>query len=390
MEALAGGESVDVCTRFEQWEEWDTSTPWWKHAVAGSCAGVMEHIGMYPLDTIKTHMQALRPGGQVHLSDILRTIAEENGGRGFMRGCSAIASGCVPAHVAMFTSYEFTKSHLSSSSRTGELDSARAAVCGAASTICHDAILTPMDLVKQRMQLGCYRGVGDCLRLVLLREGLGALYRSMPTTMAMNVPFGSVLVATNETLKRRLGLCGKPSRLDDSRSKLPWYFLSAGLSGALASCVTQPLDVVKTRLQTQDLLVHHMATLSRRSPSSSSSSVVFTDTAVPNAASREGCDVCSRCDLPSTPEDTTRHTRTSHAGAPNMSSSVEELSRHTEQKLQPAQPKYTGFLPAVRTIVREEGMLALYNGLLPRFLHAIPSAAMCWGTYEVVKSFLEC
>jgi len=78
--------------------------PWWKHSVAGSCAGVMEHIGMYPLDTIKTHMQALRPGGQVHLSDILRTIAEENGGRGFMRGCSAIASGCVPAHVAMFTS----------------------------------------------------------------------------------------------------------------------------------------------------------------------------------------------------------------------------------------------------------------------------------------------
>eukprot|EP00913_Durusdinium_trenchii_P007361 g6920.t1 len=51
-------EPPDICERFEQWEEWDASSPLWKHAVAGSCAGVMEHIGMYPLDTVKTHMQA--------------------------------------------------------------------------------------------------------------------------------------------------------------------------------------------------------------------------------------------------------------------------------------------------------------------------------------------
>ena len=38
-------------------------------------------------------------------------------------------------------------------------------------------------MVKQRMQLGCYRNVGDCLRSVLRREGAWGFYRSMPTTL---------------------------------------------------------------------------------------------------------------------------------------------------------------------------------------------------------------
>mmetsp|Transcript_81434 Transcript_81434/g.174336 ORF Transcript_81434/g.174336 Transcript_81434/m.174336 type:complete len:358 (-) Transcript_81434:63-1136(-) len=303
----------DACRRFEEWEEWDTTIPLWKHAFAGSCAGVMEHIGMYPLDTVKTHMQALRPdGSRVTLSGVVRGIVQQSGGLGFMRGCSAIASGCIPAHMALFTSYECSKKRLLSGSEHTPL---RAALCGAAATACHDAILTPMDLVKQRMQLGCYRNVGECLRLVLRLEGMRGLYRSMPTTMAMNIPFGSVLVATNESLKVSFGIVHM--KREDARASLPWHFLSAGLGGALASGATQPLDVIKTRLQTQDCLVH--------------------------------------------------------------STTVGSLGS----------PKYMGFLPAVTTIMREEGGPALFHGLLPRMLHAIPAAAMCWGTYETVKSILS-
>merc|ERR1712130_26165 len=72
----------------------------------------------------------------------------------------------------------------------------------------------------------------------------------MPTTLAMNLPFGAVLVAANESLKDTLGLDEAP----DTKSTLPLYFVSAGVSGALAAAATHPLDVVKTRLQTQDCL----------------------------------------------------------------------------------------------------------------------------------------
>lgn len=303
---------------------------------------------MYPLDTVKTHMQVLRPGSSPPaISDVIRIIHQESGGRGFMRGCSSIIIGCVPAHIALFTSYEYSKATLL---RQDEdiFEPARAALCGAGATFCHDAILTPMDVVKQRMQLGCYRSVGECLRSVVRHEGLGGLYRSMPTTLAMNVPFGSILVASNESIKTLLGI----QRRTD-RASLPWYFLSAGVSGAVASAATQPLDVVKTRLQTQDLLAgQHLST-----PSAPSRPSGFSSSASIGAAARE--------------------VRPADRATPVGSNTV----------VRP--PKYTGLLPAVRTIVLEEGWLALYKGVLPRTLHSVPSAAMCWGTYEMMSRWLR-
>jgi len=38
----------------EDWEEWDPSKgSFMHHMIAGSCAGVMEHVAMFPLDTYK-------------------------------------------------------------------------------------------------------------------------------------------------------------------------------------------------------------------------------------------------------------------------------------------------------------------------------------------------
>jgi len=356
--ASVGAPEEDLAIRrFEEWEEWDQSSPFWRHALAGSCAGVMEHIGMFPLDTVKTHMQALRPGGPVGLSVVLREIAQESP-MGFMRGASAIASGCIPAHVALFTSYEFSKRHLLVGH---EHEPLRAAACGAISTFSHDLILTPMDVVKQRMQLGCYTRLGDCLRHIWQKEGMGALYRSMPTTLAMNVPFGSVLVAVNESLKLHMGLGSETSR----KASLPWYFLTAGMSGAIASAATQPLDVIKTRLQTQDVLLNESAQLRHEAGAAASSS------ATASAAGREGLGVADA--------------RTSAA----REMTAEQVSaRAAASKMEGYRPKYSSFRSCLFTIIEEEGAWALYRGLLPRMCHAIPAAALCWGTYEAVKTAL--
>jgi len=94
------------------WENRRESVPFWRHCVAGSMAGVAEHLGTYPFDTIKTRMQAptLAPSGGV--MQTIRIIIDERGFRGFFRGASVIGTGCIPAHIGLFTTYEFSKKQL--------------------------------------------------------------------------------------------------------------------------------------------------------------------------------------------------------------------------------------------------------------------------------------
>lgn len=46
--------------------------------------------------------------------------------------------------------------------------------------------------------------------------------------------------------------------------------------------------------------------------------------------------------------------------------------------------KYTGLIQCFKTVAKEEGMAGLYGGMTPHLLRAVPSAAIMFGTYEVL------
>jgi len=55
----------------------------------------------------------------------------------------------------------------------------------------------------------------------------------------------------------------------------------------------------------------------------------------------------------------------------------------------PDPPQPPPQLPVLRRIVQEEGAAALWRGIGPRVLFHAPSAAVCWGTYESMKTMLQ-
>lgn len=81
----------------------------------------------------------------------------------------------------------------------------------------------------------------QCFRSIINEEGFKGLYRSYPVTVAINVPYASIVVSINENLKTYI----RP--WEKERPHL-WYFICAGIAGGVAGLLTNPLDVVKTRL----------------------------------------------------------------------------------------------------------------------------------------------
>jgi len=274
---------------------------------------------MYPIDTVKTRVQA----STLTTWQVCTTIWRERGAMGFMRGSTVIGFGCIPAHIGLFSTYEWQKAQLLDLEGSDH-QPVRAAMCGASATVAHDVILTPSDVVKQRLQMGGYRGAFDCVASIARLEGASAFYRSLPATLAMNVPYMGLLVAANESLKRTLDLNAHAEEEADSSklriSRIGWHFLTAAVSGGVAASLTLPLDVVKTRLQTQGGTFDAVA-----------------------ASDANGF----------------------------------------------RSPRYSGIISTMQAIKAQEGMAGFFRGLGPRIMLAVPSAAMCWGTYETVRALLH-
>ncbi|OMO97650.1 Mitochondrial carrier protein [Corchorus olitorius] len=223
----------------------------WQFMIAGSIAGSIEHMAMFPVDTLKTRMQALGASScsvqHVGVRQALGSILKLEGPSGLYRGIAAMGLGAGPAHAVYFSVYELSKQVLS---RGDPNNSIAHAASGVVATITSDAVLTPMDMVKQRLQLKSspYKGVVDCVRRVLMEEGIGAFYASYKTTVIMNAPFTAVHFATYEAAKRGL-MTVSPDTADDER--LVVHATAGAAAGALAAVITTPLDVVKTQLQCQ-------------------------------------------------------------------------------------------------------------------------------------------
>lgn len=51
--------------------------------------------------------------------------------------------------------------------------------------------------------------------------------------------------------------------------------------------------------------------------------------------------------------------------------------------------KYTGLANCISTIVKEEGLLALYKGVVPRVINISLGGAIFFGAYEAAKNVCE-
>ncbi|XP_023292025.2 mitoferrin [Lucilia cuprina] len=211
---------------------------------AGAIAGVLEHIVMYPMDSVKTRMQSLSPAtSKYNITATFTNMIKKEGILRPIRGVSAVVAGAGPAHALYFGSYEMSKELMTKVTTHNHINYMAS---GVIATLIHDAVSNPAEVIKQRLQMynSPYKSVVQCLRGVYQQEGIKAFYRSYSTQLVMNIPNQTIHFSTYEFFQNMLN--------HERKYNPPVHVIAGGAAGACAAAITTPLDVVKTLLNTQE------------------------------------------------------------------------------------------------------------------------------------------
>ncbi|KAK5007259.1 Mitochondrial succinate-fumarate transporter [Elasticomyces elasticus] len=213
------------------------------------------------IDTIKVRMQLSRraraPG--VKRRGFVQTgveIVKRETPLGLYKGLGAVMTGIVPKMAIRFTSYEWYKQALASSS--GEITSRATFLAGLAAGVTEAvAVVTPMEVIKIRLQaqhhsmadpldVPKYRNAAHAMYTVVKEEGVRALYRGVSLTALRQGTNQAVNFTAYTEFKAFL-----QARQADTSAELPsWQTACIGLvSGAMGPLSNAPIDTIKTRLQ---------------------------------------------------------------------------------------------------------------------------------------------
>jgi solute carrier family 25 iron transporter 28/37 len=238
-----------------EYEELPPGTSMAVNLTAGALAGIFEHTVTFPLDSIKTRLQSVhndsassaQTAGRLGRDSIRSILGREGLGR-LWRGVWSVVIGAGPAHAVYFASYERCKQALGADV---SLDVLRFGAAGMVATTLSDAVMTPFDVVKQRLQLNQHSSVWKCLRALIRQEGWRSLYISYPTTLLLNIPFHGLHFPVYELVQRSLN--------PENRYAPAVHCVAGGIAGGTAAALTTPIDSIKTLLQTRGMLPAPMA-----------------------------------------------------------------------------------------------------------------------------------
>ncbi|KAL4722608.1 hypothetical protein ACLX1H_010489 [Fusarium chlamydosporum] len=233
--------------------------PPYLHAmIAGGIGGSTGDLLMHSLDTVKTRQQGDPhvPSRYTSLGQSYYTIWRQEGiRRGLYGGWIPALGGSFPGTVMFFGTYEWSKRFLIDHGVQQHVSYLAAGFLG---DLAASIVYVPSEVLKTRLQLQGrynnphfvsgynYRGTLDAARTIVRLEGAPALFYGYKATLYRDLPFSALQFMFWEqftTWARKY----KQSRDIGASLEL----LTGAAAGGLAGVITCPLDVVKTRLQTQ-------------------------------------------------------------------------------------------------------------------------------------------
>lgn len=284
------------------------------------------------------------------------------------------------------------------------------AVSGSLGGILEACCLQPIDVIKTRLQLdraGQYKGIIDCGKKIVTEEGVAALWKGLtPFATHLTLKY-SLRMGTNAMFQAALrdketGKLGGGQRLMAG--------FGAGVVEALV--IVTPFEVVKIRLQQQrglasDALrykgpLNCAATIlkeegvrglwSGASPTvlrnGTNQAVMFStknflDTVIWKKTEGDGQTL--------QPWQSMLSGFLAGTAGPVATGPFDVVKTRlmAQEKIAGVEPRYRGLFHALQRIAAEEGVVALWRGLLPRLMRIPPGQAIVWAVADQITGFYE-
>jgi len=227
------------------------------HTFAGSISGAVGAIIVQPLDVVKTRQQQalfnsikMKTSQEIFLPkyrtiwETIKTIAKEEGTLGLWKGTSPTMFRIIPGAGLYFLFLHQITSQLQTD-EDKSLSALSALFAGSVARTTVSITLLPVTVVKTRFEgLGTnyYKSTFDALKTIASKEGIRGLFSGLWPTILRDVPFSGVYYLCYQKLKTNLL---QTKTMPDTLV----HISSGAIAGVIATIITHPQDVVKTRLQ---------------------------------------------------------------------------------------------------------------------------------------------
>ncbi|MCJ1242875.1 mitochondrial aspartate-glutamate transporter agc1 [Trapelia coarctata] len=267
-------------------------------------------------------------------------------------------------------------------------------------------VVYPIDLVKTRMQnqrsarVGqmLYKNSIDCARKVIQNEGFKGLYSGVLPQLIGVAPEKAIKLTVNDIIR------GHFSEKNTGKIWWPYELLAGGSAGACQVVFTNPLEIVKIRLQVQGE-VAKTTDIPRRS-------AMWIVKNLGLVGLYKGASACLLRDVPFSAIyfPTYNHLKRDFFGeGPNKKLGVVQLltagaiagmpaaylttpcdviKTRLQVEARKGETKYTSLRHCARTVYQEEGFRAFFKGGPARILRSSPQFGFTLAAYEVLQKAL--
>jgi len=238
--------------------EEEARPPYLHSMIAGGLGGTTGDLLMHSLDTVKTRQQGdpHMPPKYTSMSTSYSTIFRQEGlRRGLYGGWLPAMLGSFPGTVIFFGTYEYSKRHMIDYGVTPQF---AYLTSGFLADLAASFVYVPSEVLKTRLQLQGrynnpffnsgynYKSTAHAARTIIRQEGFMALFYGYKATIFRDLPFSALQFTFYEQAQKWARQWKKSRDIG-----LPLELLTGAGAGGLAGVITCPLDVVKTRIQTQ-------------------------------------------------------------------------------------------------------------------------------------------